>query len=393
MFGSIAIGPTGLPYAKIDAGFLAECLVFYQKVRVVTAADTLKTLVRTAGAAELLDLCDMGVLSIEFLDNLTAVISVESSVGQCHDYGMVEAHVTRFPQVARKIAQEEAGTSGRGLNALWKRLKRTVVRSQYTKEIIKESQENLTNRTYLEESVRHVLGAFVPAYPIPHDLYFRPKRIQGKGIHYDTNIDFSYANRLYREKVPPEHSSLTPAYLLAQISSAGPDIAIASRDVSEVAVDALKSKIVGSRFSDLLRRASQNRDKLDAFREVVVDGSRSVREVVNAGERSFRDVIKLVERAQNFRNWVAKKDDDDDLRNEYCKELSRIEWADRLPPKSLRFLVMTGMGALAGFAANPPAAVGASLALSAADYFLIDRILKGWKPNQFIEGPLRRFVG
>lgn len=32
------------------------------------------------------------------------------------------------------------------------------------------------------------------------------------------------------------------------------------------------------------------------------------------------------------------------------------------------------------------------VALSALDSFVLDRMLKGWKPNQFVEGPLRRFL-
>ena len=36
--------------------------------------------------------------------------------------------------------------------------------------------------------------------------------------------------------------------------------------------------------------------------------------------------------------------------------------------------------------------IGVGSALSAADSFLVERILKGWKPNQFVEGSLHKFV-
>jgi hypothetical protein len=36
--------------------------------------------------------------------------------------------------------------------------------------------------------------------------------------------------------------------------------------------------------------------------------------------------------------------------------------------------------------------IPAGLALGATDSFIVDRLLKGWRPNQFIEGPLRDFV-
>ena len=32
------------------------------------------------------------------------------------------------------------------------------------------------------------------------------------------------------------------------------------------------------------------------------------------------------------------------------------------------------------------------VAISAADAFLLDRLLKGWKPNQFIDDSLKKFA-
>jgi hypothetical protein len=45
-----------------------------------------------------------------------------------------------------------------------------------------------------------------------------------------------------------------------------------------------------------------------------------------------------------------------------------------------------------GATASPVAGAIAAAALSAGDAFLLDKILKGWKPNQFIEGPLKQFL-
>jgi hypothetical protein len=393
MFDSITISPTGNPpHAKIDVGFLAECLLFYRKVRVVCAAEQFKSLVRGAGAEELLDLCDLGILSIEFLDNLAAVFTVQTNVGECHDFGLIESSVTKFPQVARKVAQEETGSSGRGFNRLYKRLNRAVARSQYTKEIIKGSQDDLTNRDFLEQAVKRVLAVTVPEYQIPSDFYFRPRKVPGIGVQYDTNIDFTRANELFHRTVSPTDASLNPAFLLVNVSTAQPDIIIASHNSSEIAVDELKSAIVASRFAFLLDKASESKNNLELFREVAI-GSRSVREVVNGGDKTIRDVIDLLQKAEKFKKWIADRQDDDNLRDEYCREVSAIDWVDKLPPKSLRFIVMASLSALAGIALTPAAGIAAGIGLNAADYYLIDRLLKGWKPNQFVEGPLKKFLG
>ena len=96
MFDSITLGPFGSPVPSIDAGLLAECLLFYRKVRVVTGASTFRTLVRTCGADELLDLCGTGNLEIEFLENMTAIASVETNVGVCHDMGLITGNASKF---------------------------------------------------------------------------------------------------------------------------------------------------------------------------------------------------------------------------------------------------------------------------------------------------------
>jgi hypothetical protein len=70
-----------------------------------------------------------------------------------------------------------------------------------------------------------------------------------------------------------------------------------------------------------------------------------------------------------------------------------IRWADKLPPKTLRWLLFTGGGLALGAAfTNPLTGAIAGTALSLADSFLLDKLIKGWRPSQFIEGPLKDFV-
>src|SRR5271166_3561090 len=107
MFDSITLGPFGSPNPSIDAGLLAECLLFYGIVRVSTGPETFKTLVRTCGAEELLELCDLGSLEIAFLENMTMITSVQTNIGECHDMGLMSSPRFRFSMVARKVADEE----------------------------------------------------------------------------------------------------------------------------------------------------------------------------------------------------------------------------------------------------------------------------------------------
>jgi hypothetical protein len=47
---------------------------------------------------------------------------------------------------------------------------------------------------------------------------------------------------------------------------------------------------------------------------------------------------------------------------------------------------------LADAAAPTGLGTSAGISVGAADSLLLDRLIKGWKPNQFIDGPIREFT-
>jgi hypothetical protein len=67
-------------------------------------------------------------------------------------------------------------------------------------------------------------------------------------------------------------------------------------------------------------------------------------------------------------------------------------WINKLPAKGLRFLLALGLGAIIeAFYSSELGAVSA-VGLEAADYLLLDGLFRGWRPNQFVEGPLQRLA-
>jgi hypothetical protein len=69
-----------------------------------------------------------------------------------------------------------------------------------------------------------------------------------------------------------------------------------------------------------------------------------------------------------------------------------VEWAERLPSKTARWAIFTAAGTVASLALTPLVGTAVGLGLTAADTFLVDKLIKGWKPNQFVNGPLREFL-
>ena len=76
---------------------------------------------------------------------------------------------------------------------------------------------------------------------------------------------------------------------------------------------------------------------------------------------------------------------DGGLLRTYYRDVTASSWVDKLPGKSLRFIFFTGAGILLDVAGTGGVGTAIGVAASAADTFLLDRMIQGWKPNQFVE--------
>ncbi|MDQ4121565.1 MAG: hypothetical protein M3209_08980 [Acidobacteriota bacterium] len=133
-------------------------------------------------------------------------------------------------------------------------------------------------------------------------------------------------------------------------------------------------------------------EQISVFQDFVYDDPRALREVINKGERSFRDLYKLLTEANKFKNWLKDQNPDQKLIKAYFKEVTKKSWIDKLPSKTARWSLFQLMGF--GIDALGAGGLGSlfKIGLSASDKFLLDKILKGWKPNQFIETSKKEFL-
>jgi len=73
----------------------------------------------------------------------------------------------------------------------------------------------------------------------------------------------------------------------------------------------------------------------------------------------------------------------------YYQETVKESWVEKLPGKSTRWSIFTGIGL--GLDALGASGLGtaAGVAESAVDSFVLDKLIKGWKPHQFVEKDLK----
>jgi hypothetical protein len=159
-----------------------------------------------------------------------------------------------------------------------------------------------------------------------------------------------------------------------------------------MAVDAVQSEILRAKL-DAVTIHQRSTAKLEAFKDIALDGCPDVRSVINSGARDFNDLRALIHKAKTFRRWIADKSPDAELAKNYILEVKKESWADKLPSKVVRFGILTGICA-AVEALTHGSGVGTAITtgIGAADLVLLDKVLKGWRPNQFVDGDLKKFV-
>jgi hypothetical protein len=146
------------------------------------------------------------------------------------------------------------------------------------------------------------------------------------------------------------------------------------------------------KFLDLIRRRERDAAELDLFQEKVLPEGRKVREVINSGEASFADILPVIQKGRKFKDWLGARNPDESLLTEYFSEISKTSWIQSLPVKTFRWMTTGGLGIAAAAAFSPVAGTLAGLGLAAIDAFLIDQLLKGWRPDQFVDGSLTNFI-
>jgi hypothetical protein len=393
MFESICIARADFVGDSIDFGRLAEALVFYQKVHFLADHETFTALVRTCGSDTLLELCEMGSLQIHYAENTLGVATRNASTASERN-GLITAKAQghSFLSHATKFFEQYFGRSGKGLNRTLRRFARLVQPYEYQTTLLDRVNTDLIEHDYIKASVRGLLMSLAPEYVQPDSLVFDIARLPEGDFQVQTNLNFDEANHAYHMHVSPARSTLSAAFIIASILGTRGNLEKASETSSDLALGPVSSIMGANKIAKLFLAHDKNQRTLAGFMEMVVSDSRAIAQAVNGRQRTFADVLKLVQEAQKFKKWIRNQQESSDLRIEYCRQVSRIGWAEKLPPKTVRWLLTNAISLGIGAKGSPTVAALIGLGISAADAFLLEKLLKGWHPNQFVEGPLKDFI-
>ena len=393
MFDSLLIRPHRQVEDTLDLGMLAEAMIFYGDVTVLARENVIGQLVRECTPDILLELLSSRHFKLAYEFEMAGIRTVNAALRSQsrHSAVLFSSPNHELQHLAPRLFRDATGKSGLG--------RRMASRFMPMVQVVKRPagalaafNSDLTDSAYLKSVVRAVVDELAPGFALPSPLVFEVSH-ESEEFTVTTNIDFNELNRAHKVFNPSADSSITEASLLTHALTCRDNLYFAAAYKCDISANSLQSLILAQRVAGILTRHRNYQTQIEQFQSFVFDGGRAIRESINSGAASFKDLLPILERASEFRKWLSGQPANADLVKEYFRAVVRESWVDRLPAKSSRWAIFTGAGMVLDGLGAGGLGTATGLGISAADTFVLDLILKGWRPNQFVDGPLKSLIG
>ncbi len=389
MFERICIPPKYPEQVYFDLGLLAESLIFYQEVIILVKSSSWKGLLEQCNPETLMRLLERGRLKIKYINNQFGAISQYENTSRAqYDIGLISSEKQTLSNATQKIFEDITNKKGKS-RRLANRLIQYIEEISYDKDITSQLREELFEGKYITDYIAKSLARACPEINpnVLEGIVFKFGNLIGKGYSIETNLDFNFI-----DKFTKDCELKKPSTILAHYGSTIADLSIWSRYNTEIATNSQQEVILQSRFNLICEKFNKSKKTIGSFQDMVFDNSRAVREAVNSGMRNLNDLEPILDKSEKFSDWLRNKTPDTNLIKEYFREVTTDSWIDKLPSKMLRWALFTGVGLGVDLLGAGGVGTMTGIGVSAFDAFLIENILKGWKPNQFIDGTLDKFV-
>jgi hypothetical protein len=97
--------------------------------------------------------------------------------------------------------------------------------------------------------------------------------------------------------------------------------------------------------------------------------------------------LRARDAAMDVRDKVVRAGETGTPRNNSTSEATKDRWEDKLPSKTIRIAALTLAGVALEALIPTGLAIASTTALSAGDALVLDRLIKGWRPAHFMNGP------
>lgn len=370
----------------IDLGALAEAALFYGDTQLVLSRASLWQLLDRIGAETLLELAKVEHIHPYYMTDVPAVHTEDTgSRDERHRIVTVGIHKASMESEVVEAFRARTSQSGRGrrlANQFLKECQPLKTPSGFTH----DAQEAIRNTAVLNAVLPIMIKSALDLQALPQGLEWRAVATDDGHTRLETNGAWSdIRSRLAATQTT--NLQLSTANFLVKLAEVSLDLRLAAELTSEISTSPFGAQLIAAKCHELATVNQEHAATLDTFQSVVLDG-RNVRAAINSGERTMAELMPILENSRKFRNWITGIEIQTDPLTAYWQEVTKDNWAAKQPMKTFRFCTL----AAPGFLTANPYVTAATTVLSALDEFVLERVAKGWRPNQFIDDDLKPFV-
>lgn len=382
MFEAISINHTYR--SKIDIGLFLESLLFYKKVHLIIDERALNSITSNIPLLSF-------IIELHKTNNIECyLISAKCGVSKVVDEIWIfnDDHKDKSPLILNFLLQKASNIFEYNLIIeFW-----DLVRHKNHLQDLMPVHEDIFDDYLFRASINSVLELHFPDLNDYSKLYVLGDRIytdKEKGIFkYDLIFDDSITSR-----IDSEFLTMLETNPLSAVIDTNFNIDIALTFKSDLQIKPMYDTLYRNKIFNLLNRNIPNLySKADLFQTIEFNDFKSVSFAINSGQKSLEDFRKLFEKSEKFRTWLHNIPIEKNALTEYFKNINSDEWYDKIPVKSTRWSIFTGIGLVVDALGAGGLGTLSGIGISAIDEFFLDSILKGWKPNQFITGDLKTFL-
>lgn len=371
----------------LDIGYLAECLLFYDKTSLLIDKDSLTNLFRLCGVDEIYELIQRGNLSIQTRGNILGA-------GQREDTFFVDLFsATNVDKHRETFYDAFLGLYGKQGKAKRNAQRFISMTSPYVcdNNVVKDIKDSIKDKALIKKIINNFICQIgLENEVIGEQWFYEFLPIDSYSFKHKTNLNLEFIKDVANAK--QFHFDFSPTSLLLNVSESLGDVYLSEYNKSEIFTTPLNSQIISLKFENLFNNANINKEQISNFQKLALPSYKNIETIINKGEKTYSDLIKLIDKAEKFRKWKNEIKSESDFIEEYSKAIATESWVDKMPTKVGRFVIFEGVGILLDVLGAGGIGTAVATTLGTADSFLLDSLIKKWKPNQFVKGDYMKFV-
>jgi hypothetical protein len=305
-----------------------------------------------------------------------------------HNVCGVSSAQRTFFDVLKTICIDILGKEGKGKRTAL-RIAKFITVIKHEKIILEGAQQAYSDQKYINDATKNVIHSLIPEKINLANIFFQTEKTPN-GMLINTNINFFVLNNIYHKYVPDIHSSISPALILSYILNTEAELYFSSNNNSEIATSNLSSNIISNKINSILNKSIQSSEKIKSFQDFIFNDAKSLSEAINKNLIDLDELIIVLKNSQKFKKWLAGVEPDQNLIKSYYDEVTKKSIIDKLPGKSVRFGFFTGAGLIADSVLTGGFGTAVGIGTGALDSLFLDKLISGWKPNQFIENDVNK---